>query len=221
MPQTEIEALMFDLDGVIADTIELHFQAFQRITSEHNVPFNREINEQLRGLGRRDSLEILWKNRELDEETAQQLMQRKNEYYLALMRNMTPDDVSPGVIEVIEEARARGLKVAVASSSRNARAVLEQLQLTERFDAIGDGHSVANTKPAPDVFIWVAGRLNVHPRQALVIEDGSAGIQAALKAGCQVVGVGEGQTDEAHLRLNSLADISAKELLDHFSGLRV
>lgn len=221
MPPAEIQAVIFDLDGVIADTVKLHYEAWKLLTDEYDIPFSHAINEQLRGLSRRDSLDILWKGRTLSEQDAEMLMRKKNEHYLELVGKMTPDDVLPGVVDVIEEARKRGMKVAIASSSQNAKPVLEQLQLTNRFDVIGDALDVVNTKPAPDIFLWVAGRINVHPSTALIIEDSPAGISAALQAGFYVVGVGKGQTEEAHMRLEHLSDVSAEKLFDHFSSIAV
>lgn len=221
MPSAEIQAVIFDLDGVIADTVKLHYQAWKQLADEYNVPFSDAINEQLRGISRRDSIDILWQGRTLSEQEATVLMTKKNAHYLDLVEQMTPADISPGVVALIEEARSRGLKVALASSSQNAKPVLEQLQLIDRFDVIGDALDVVNTKPAPDIFLWVAGRLNVHPCKALIIEDSPAGISAALQAGFHVVGVGQAETEAAHLRLRQLSDMPAGQLIDHFNSIAV
>ncbi|MFO7322586.1 MAG: beta-phosphoglucomutase [Chloroflexota bacterium] len=194
-----IRALIFDLDGVITDTAEYHYLAWKRMADEENIPFTREDNEALRGVSRRESLNRIFKGAPIEESYAERLMQRKNEYYQAYLNTITPADRLPGVAELLEEARNEGLRLAVASASRNARMVLERLEMTEYFDVIGDGYCVVNTKPAPDLFIWVAGRMNVYPGEAVVFEDAEAGIDAALAGGFWAVGVGSSAVTHAHM----------------------
>lgn len=209
------QALIFDMDGVITESVELHYRAWKRLTDEEGIPFDRALNDRLRGLARRDSLEVILRDQPPRSEAAlQALMARKNGYFLELVDSLSPADVLPGVREIIAEARARGMKVAVGSSSQNAPLVLGKLGLHDAFDVIGYGHSVVNAKPAPDIFLWVAGRLNVHPREAIVIEDGAAGIQAARRGGFSVVGVGTGGVQSADLVLRSLADAPLSFILD-------
>jgi beta-phosphoglucomutase len=187
----EIEALIFDMDGVIADTVELHYRAWNRLLREEGIPFDRAVNERLRGLSRHDSLKLLFAGRPLDERRTEALMARKNGYFHEELAAMTPADRAPGLDALLAEARAAGLKLGLASSSRNVGAVLDRLALADAFDAIGDGYTVINAKPAPDVFLWVAGRLNVTPPRALVLEDAEAGVAAALHGGFRVIGVGD------------------------------
>jgi beta-phosphoglucomutase len=208
-----IKALIFDMDGVITDTVELHYRAWQRLADEVDVRFDRVINEELRGLSRRDSLELIFHGRELGEEEAAALMRRKNSYFLEQARVLTPDDVLPGVRSVIEQARAQGLKVAVGSSSQNAHIVLERLGMFDAFDVIGDGLTVAHSKPAPDIFLWVAAQLGVHPNEVLVIEDARAGIAAARRGGFYALGVGVGDLTGAHLTLSTLEGVDLRALI--------
>jgi len=210
-----IKALIFDLDGVITDTAEYHYQSWKRLAEEEGIAFTREDNDQLRGVSRRESLNRMLNGRPIDESTAQDWMTRKNRYYLEFLQHLTPDDCLPGVAEFLDSAQSIGLKMGIGSASRNAHAVLERLQLAERFDVIGDGHSVVNTKPAPDLFTWVAGGLEARVVETAVFEDAEAGIEAALNAGFWTVGIGTADVTAAHLVLpNGLDGVSVAEVLD-------
>jgi len=149
-----IKAFLFDLDGVLTDTSELHFLAWKRLAEEEGILFTWEDNEALRGVSRRESLNLLLKGRQVTEEQAQEMMKRKNGYYVELVRQMTPANLLPGALEVIEEIRRLGLKQAIVSSSKNAWLVLERLQIGDFFDAVIDGNSPARSKPHPDLFFF-------------------------------------------------------------------
>jgi len=210
---TDIRAFIFDLDGVITDTAELHYLAWKRLADEERLSFTRADNEQLRGVSRRESLNRLLKGRPIDEATAQEWMKRKNDYYLDLLQRLTPADRLPGAARFLQDARQAGILLGLGSASKNARAVLAHLDMTDMFDAVGDGYSVVNTKPAPDLFIWVAGRLNVYPEQAVIFEDAEAGIDAALQGGFWAVGVGTANVGHAHIVVPSLAETSVRDIL--------
>jgi beta-phosphoglucomutase len=194
-----IRAFIFDLDGVITDTAEFHFLAWKQLADEEGLSFTREDNEALRGVSRRESLNRMLKGRPIDEATAEAWMVRKNDYYRRYLLDITPEHALPGVAGFLEAARGAGLRLGIGSASKNAREVLERLGLMSAFDAIGDGYSVVNTKPAPDLFIWVAGRLDVAPNEAVVFEDAEAGIAAALAGGFWTVGIGGSDVGRAHL----------------------
>lgn len=211
---TPITAFIFDLDGVITDTAEFHFLAWKRLADEEGIAFTREDNEQLRGVSRRESLNRMLKGRPIDEATAQAWMERKNVYYKDFLKEITPQHALPGVPQFLGEARAAGLKLGLGSASKNAHEVLERLRLKDAFDAIGDGYSVVNSKPAPDLFIWVAGRLDVPPTEAVVFEDAEAGIDAALKGGFRAVGIGTSSIQHAHLVASGLGALKAREVLE-------
>lgn len=199
----DIHAFIFDLDGVLTDTAEFHYHAWQRLADEEGLPFTHAENEALKGLSRRASLDRLLKGRTVDEETLQGWMTRKNDYYLAFLEQITPEYVLPGALALLKSAQAAGLKLAVASASRNAKIVLERLGIIDLFDAIGDGCSVARSKPAPDIFIWTAGGLGVQPAQCVVFEDSEAGIEGALLGGFYAVGIGGDNLVGAHVRVPS------------------
>ncbi len=216
-PSLDIRALIFDLDGVLTDTAEFHYLAWKRMADEEGIPFTRQDNEALRGVSRRESLARILKGRPIEEPVAQVWMTRKNDYYQAYLEGITPADILPGIPQLLDSAKATGLGLGVASASRNARGVLERLGLTHYFDAIGDGYCVANTKPAPDLFVWVAGRLDVHPDQAVVFEDAEAGIDAALAGGFHAVGVGRSPVGHAHLVFQNTSDITLDRVFDGLS----
>ncbi|MFQ3566997.1 MAG: beta-phosphoglucomutase [Aggregatilineales bacterium] len=209
----QVRAFLFDLDGVIADTTEYHYRSWKRLAEEEGLPFTRADNEALRGLSRRASLNQLLREQPVDEATAQAWMARKNAYFSAYLEQMTSTDLLPGVVQLIDEARAYGLKTAVASSSQNAKRVLERLGVLDRFDVVGDAFCVANTKPAPDIFLWVLERLSVSPNEAVVFEDAEVGVAAARSAGCWVVGVGNADLSGAHVLLPTLAAARVEAIL--------
>ncbi len=210
-----IKAIIFDLDGVITDTAEFHYQSWQRMADEEGLDFSREKNEQLRGVSRRRSLEIILDGQELPEEEMQRLMDKKNGYYQEKLKQMTTEDMLPGAEELILEVKNRNLKTAVASASRNARTVISALEIGDLFDTISDGHSVENPKPAPDLFLHTAEKLNVEPEECAVLEDAEAGIDAALAADMFAVGIGPAErVGHGDLVFASTADVKLDVILE-------
>lgn len=210
----EYEAFIFDLDGVITDTAEFHYKAWKRLADEEGIPFNRETNENLRGVSRRKSLEIILNGREVSEESIEEMMARKNGYYQDFIEKITPDAMLPGAKDILEELKDKGYKLAVASASKNAKPVLENLNIADMFDTISDGYSVKNTKPAPDLFIHTAEKIGVEPVMCAVFEDAEAGIEAALAAGMTAIGIGpEERVGKAHYRYDEVKDVNLEEIL--------
>jgi len=207
-----LEAIIFDLDGVIADTAELQFRSWKKLMNEEGLPFNDEDGDLIRGVTRRESLRRILKGHPIDDSTAQAWMERKNRYYLDFLEELTPADRAPGLTQLIDDAVNANIRLAVATASRNARPVLEQLALVNVFDVIGDPSSVVNPKPAPDLFIWVAGYLHAHIGQTLIIEDSEDGVTAGRKAGFWTLGVGPGRVDHAHIRLQTLDETSLDDI---------
>jgi len=209
------EAFIFDLDGVLTDTAEYHYRAWKQLADENNLPFTREDNEQLRGVDRRESLLRLLKGKQVPAAQFDQWMELKNTYYRALLTQMTPADVLPGVSHFLAEVRQRGIKVGLASASKNARDVINNLGLLAMIDALGDGYSVSNPKPAPDLFVWVAGRLNAPPMHCVVFEDAESGVEAALAGGMFAVGLGpQSRVGKAHIVLTDLTGITVDAILE-------
>ena len=188
----EIRACIFDLDGVIVDTASHHFVAWRQLADELGVPFSEEDNEALKGVSRVDSLEYILNKGGLvlDAATKVRLMDRKNAHYLELAGQTTPEDALPGVVNLIHELKASGIKVALGSSSKNAEMILTRLNLIDRFDALVDGNHITLSKPDPEVFLMGAKALNLAPEQCLVFEDAQSGIDAANAGGFPVIGVG-------------------------------
>lgn len=211
-----LQALIFDLDGVIADTAGYHFQSWQQLAAEEGWTFTWEFNERLRSLARRASLELILaeNGRTVAEEELAELLARKNRFYLALLAQMDARALLPGVRELIAEAKGAGMKLAVASASRNAVAVLQRTGVYAAFDAVVDSNSGLPSKPAPDLLLAAAAEVQTAPAACLVLEDAAAGIDAALAAGMWTVGLGpSARVGHAHLALDSLAGVSLAELL--------
>lgn len=210
---TRIKGFIFDLDGVITDTAEYHYRGWKRLADEEGLPFTREENEHLRGVSRRDSLLLILKGRIYPEEQIQAMMTRKNDYYLEYIKEITPRDLLPGAKELLEELRAAGYKVALGSASKNARDVLQRLDILRLFEAIADGYSVERQKPAPDLFLFAAQELGLKANACVVVEDAAAGIEAARAGGFRSVGLGPaervGAADAVFANLNGvhLADL--------------
>ena len=212
----QLAALIFDLDGVIADTSDLHYQSWLQVTAEYGLFFDRSLNERLRSLSRRASLEVILaeNGRDLPETACVDLMARKNQVYLQLMDGVDSGALLPGVVSLIDEAKAACLRLAVGSASRNAEAVLRHTGIRERFDLVLDGNSGLPSKPAPDLFLAIARQLDAAPGQCLVIEDAEVGILAALAAGMWTAGVGPAeQMKSAHVCFDGLEGVSLADML--------
>lgn len=207
------QAIIFDLDGVLTDTSEYHYQAWKHLADDEHIPFTHEENDtHLRGVGRRDSLNYLLKGRKVSEEQFEEMMDRKNRYYNQLIEQMTPREVVVGGIQLLEEIREAGIKTAIASASKNCMTVLERLQIVNYFDGIADGNSVVNGKPAPDIFVYAAGLVHVPTAACLGVEDADAGIEAIKAAG--MVALGIGPKERFHRADRVLPTLANKRLQD-------
>lgn len=185
------KAIIFDLDGVLTDTSEYHYQAWKHLADDEGISFTHEENDtHLRGVDRHNSLLYLLKGRKVPEEQMQEMMDRKNHYYNELIKNMSPKEVVEGGRDLLDEIRQAGIKTAVASSSKNCWTVLRAIDLVRYFDGVADGSSVTNGKPAPDIFVFAAGLVNTSTPECLGVEDADAGIEAIKAAGMQALGIG-------------------------------
>jgi beta-phosphoglucomutase len=185
-----IRAFIFDLDGVLTDTAEYHYRGWKRLADEEGLAFTREDNEHLRGIPRRESLMLIVRDRVYPETKIHEMMERKNSYYLELIKEISPRDLLPGAKELLEEIRAAGLKNALGSASKNASEVVDRLGIRSLFDEISDGYSVERQKPAPDLFLHAARQLGLPPAECVVVEDAVAGIEAARAGGFHSIGLG-------------------------------
>jgi beta-phosphoglucomutase len=187
-----ITAVIFDLDGVIVSTDEFHYLAWQRLADDEGIPFSRQDNNAFRGVSRPDCLEILLSKtariHSPDEKAA--MMDRKNTYYRQSLDSLGPKDILPGVHRILDELKARGIAIAIGSSSKNSPYILEKIGYAGTFDVTSDGNDIKKSKPDPEVFLIAARRLGKNPEECLVVEDAEAGIQAACNAGMRAFGVG-------------------------------
>jgi len=211
-----ILGVIFDLDGVLVSTDEYHYRSWQRLADEEGIYFDREINHRLRGVSRMVSLEIVLERSQRtytpDEKSA--LADRKNSYYRDSLRKLTRADLLPGVLATLAALRGRGVRIAVGSSSKNTRLILERIGLTDQMDAVVDGNDITASKPDPKVFLIAAEHLGLKPAECLVVEDATAGIEAARRAGMAVLGIGSPSNLPGVAPLAaSLADVTVEELL--------
>lgn len=217
----KLEAFIFDLDGVITDTAEYHYLAWKELAGELGIPFTREDNERLKGVSRLDSLEIILeiggKQQAFTQEEKELLAKKKNTHYVDLIKQITPDDILPGIKTLLEDIKRAGIKIGLASASKNARAVLKGLNLLEEFDYMADANLIAHGKPDPEIFLDVAENLKVKPENCIGIEDAKAGVQAIKRANMFAIGIGS--TDllrEADIIYASTSELSFKKLTKEF-----
>lgn len=183
---SKIQAIIFDLDGVLVHTDQYHYQAWQQLAKKLDIPFDHNINNRLRGVSRMESLEILletYQGKPLSDTEKLALAEGKNVCYQKLLEQMTPESVSNEVRSLLADLRARGYRLAVGSSSKNARTILQRTELTDFFDAISDGNNISQSKPDPEVFCKAAEYLGVPCENCAVVEDAASGILAARRAG--------------------------------------
>jgi beta-phosphoglucomutase len=211
---TQIRAFIFDMDGVLTDTVEYHYQSWQKLAVELNISFTRKDNEKLLGLSRPDSMKIFLQERQTTESEFQQLLQKKNEYFLQLIDQFSPANLLAGVSKLLSTIKQAGFKLAVASSSRNTEVILNRLEIATFFDSISDSNIIQHGKPAPDLFLDAAQRLGVLPRECVVFEDSAAGVEAGLSAGMLVVGIGyTNLVGRALLRYPTMAAVNLGQIL--------
>ena len=187
------KGIIFDLDGVICSTDQYHYQAWKALADRLGVYFDETINNRLRGVSRMASLDIVLERAEraYSSEEKEAFADEKNETYRALLKNMSPADLSPEVKETLDALRARGLLLGIGSSSKNTKFILSQIGLGGYFDKISDGTNITRSKPDPEVFLKAAQFLGLAPADCLVVEDAKAGIEAASAAGMESAAIGD------------------------------
>ncbi len=186
------KGILFDLDGVIVSTDDYHYKAWKQLADRENIYFDRKINERLRGVSRMESLDIMLEkaNKEYTSEEKEKMATDKNEVYKKLILSLTPSDLLSGVKEFLESCKENNIKIGIGSSSKNTKIILEKIGYNDYFDCIVDGNDIKKSKPDPEVFIKGYKALNLEPKDCLVVEDAVAGVEAGLKAGCDVLAVG-------------------------------
>ena len=188
-----MKAVIFDLDGVICFTDKYHYIAWKKLADKLGIYFDEEINNRLRGVSRMASLDIILEkaDKEYSENEKEKMAEEKNDTYVELLKEMSPADLSKQVKTTLFELKNRGYMLAIGSSSKNTKMILEQIGLLDFFDAISDGTNISKSKPDPEVFLKAAEFLGVDPGECLVVEDAKAGIQAAVDGGFESAGIGE------------------------------
>ena len=212
---SELKACLFDLDGVVVDTAQFHYIAWREIANDLGFDLTHAQNEQLKGVSRMESLDIILAigNVTLDEVTKLQLAAKKNEHYLQLCQQMTPKDVLPGVKPFLDALQRASIRVGLGSASKNARLILEHIDMLDYFETIVDGNRITKGKPDPETFLLGANDLEIEPADCVVFEDAVAGVQAAKAGNMKAVGVGDPAIlTDADIVISSFLDIDIKTL---------
>mgnify|MGYP000116278265 CR=1 FL=1 len=205
-----IEAVIFDLDGVIVDTAQYHYEAWKTLALEWNYSLKSSDNEALKGVSRKDSVSKIaaWAGVQPSAQELENIASRKNTLYLELCAELTPDDVLAGIENLINELKVNNIKVALGSASKNAHQILKKLGIKSKFKVIIDGNLTSKSKPHPEVFLKGAQMLGVNPKKVIVFEDSIAGVEAANKAKMVSIAIcGSGKIENARFNFNSLDDI--------------
>ncbi len=204
----------------MVDTAKYHYQAWKRLANELGFEFDESHNERLKGVSRMRSLEILLEVGGLSfpQEKMEQLAARKNEWYVEYISRMTPNEILPGSKELLEELRAKGIKLALGSASKNTPLIMDRIGLKDHFDAIIDGNIISIAKPAPEIFLAASKAIGVEPPCCIVFEDAEAGVEAAINAGMRVVGIGNPQVlKRANLVVPNLKNFTFQYLVNSLS----
>lgn len=204
------KAVIFDLDGVIVSTDMLHYKAWKYMADIYGIPFDQKINHRLRGVSRMASLDIILENTTniYTKEEKLKMATLKNDYYVKLLSELTPDDILEGANALLTYLKSKDIMVAIGSSSKNAGIILKQIGLDLAFDVIADGNHITHSKPDPEVFLKAANMLGIKPEDCAVIEDAVAGIEAAKRANMYAVAIGDAKNaKDADLKIDSLLEL--------------
>lgn len=193
-----LKVALFDLDGVITDTAEYHYLAWKSLASKLGITIDRQFNEQLKGVSRKDSLDRILayghKENDYTEEEKAALMAQKNDEYLTMIEQMTPEQILPGIHDLLTSLKVADIRIILASASQNGPMILEHLGIRDLFDGIADPKQVAHGKPAPDIYLAAAEKAGVSPSECVGIEDAASGVDAINAAHIVSVGVGDAET---------------------------
>lgn len=210
-----MKAIIFDLDGVLVFTDQFHYKAWKKLADRLGIYFDETINNRLRGVSRMESLEIVLEKSEkvYTEQEKESFAEEKNNTYRELLSGMTPEDVTEEVRDTMNKLRERGHRLAIGSSSKNTKFILERVGLKDFFDAVSDGTNITKSKPDPEVFLKAAEYLNEDPENCVVVEDAFAGIDAAKAAGMTAVGIGDAAGyEKADHRISRFSELLEPEI---------
>lgn len=217
----DIKGVIFDLDGVITDTAEFHYRAWQDLGEKIGITFDRAFNENLKGISRMDSLNLILEhgNKAGDYSDAEKeaLATDKNDDYKRLIEEITPADILPGIQTFLDACLAKGMKLALASASKNGPAILERLELTHYFEVVVDPASLKKGKPDPEIFLKAAELLHLQPSECIGVEDAEAGIKSINAAGMFSVGVGSPESmKEADIFVENTKELKLEKIINKY-----
>lgn len=204
------KAVIFDLDGVLCETDRYHYKSWKELAESIGLPFDETTNHKLRGISRMASLDIILQQskKAYSDQEKKCLTEKKNIRYRELLGDMAPEDLDPEVKYVLKSIREKGLKMAIGSSSKNAKLIIERLEIECYFDAISDGNNIKKAKPDPEIFLKAAKMIEEEPEDCLVVEDAEAGVLAARAAGMDCAAIGHAtQYGFAKYNLESIKDL--------------
>lgn len=214
-----MKACIFDLDGVIVDTAKYHFVAWKKLAEELGVVLTEEDNERLKGVSRMESLNIILSlgGLEVEEPEKIRLADKKNSWFVTYINEMKKEEIFPGVISLLQSLRKKNAKIALASSSKNAKTVIDKLGIRDWFEVIVDGTMITHSKPDPEIFLLAAERLGVSPKDCIVVEDAEAGVEAAKSAGMKCIGIGSvAQLGKADVVVEQIQKLNTEILEQQF-----
>ncbi|WP_379967821.1 beta-phosphoglucomutase [Ectobacillus sp. sgz5001026] len=219
----QVKAFIFDLDGVITDSAELHYLAWKQLADELGIPMDRAFNERLKGISRMESLELILTHGKQEHdftfEEKETLATKKNDHYKELIGTISEKDVLPGIMDLLQALQANGIKIGLASASKNASLVIERLGIQSFFDTIVDAATIANGKPNPEIFLKAADSLMVPYESCIGVEDAAAGVEAIKAAGMYAVGVGTpGAMEKADYAVNGTDELQFDKLVAGFTA---
>lgn len=220
MVESKIDAVVFDLDGVITDTAHFHFLAWKELADRLGIAIDENFNEKLKGVSRLDSLELILKEGNLQDQFSQEEKEKmaanKNTLYCEYLKQLTPEDVLPGIKELISSIQTEGIPIGLASVSKNAPTVLKALELENVFDFCADAAKIKRSKPDPEIFINACNGLHASPKHSIGIEDALAGIDAIQASGMFAVGVGT-TLEKADYLVESTEQLNWKDIKQAYS----
>lgn len=220
MSFSELKGFAFDLDGVIADTAIFHGQAWRQIADKVGTEWTDELADGLKGMSRMDSLELILKSgnheNEYTQEEKEAIAKEKNDNYLTLVQELTPDDVLPGMRNLLEELKSKGYHLALASASKNSPKILKYLEISDYFEGIVDPAQLTHGKPDPEIYLEAAKIMNLAPEQVAGVEDAQVGVDAINRAGEVSIGIGDYLKD-ADVKFANTAEVTLDAIKEQLS----